>query len=439
MLLLSVFLRSIKQTLRSPGRLSIIVGFPIGFILVFAFIFGGGEIGETTKIKIGVVNNDASGPLVSQWRDYFSNYTKPWSDNETTDPLTLGFGTFFIASLEGKTGLVLSNKSFRIITFESESKARLAVQSRAVTLAAIIPDDFSFSILSGINAREVIVNKSIVLDDQLIVNKNATLNLLGDPSYQSFQDAMTELESALNNLESEFYGIDLPAGNFESDFQSVVSYELTQFDYFISGFFTFGLILASSSVAGILGEEREYRTLDRLKISEMRPIELLGGISLYQVATGAVQLSLMFVTAYILGFRGIGDPFSAFIVGMLTILPILGIAFFVSAYVPNGRDANGVIAILSAPIGFLSGSFLEVPSIPLIPDLIPTGTGSLRALELWDFFPFSASVTAIRNILLFNYSLDQVLSELIFLLIGGIIFFVFGLVFFVWRVFKPEK
>ncbi len=438
MLFISVFIRSIKQTLRSPARMSLIVGFPIGFILVFAFIFGGGDSEAIATIKIGVVNYDESEQLISQWRDHFVDYTKPWSNNNKTDPLTIGFSNFFIASLEGKTGLVLSNKSFHIVTFESESDAKLAVQSRAVVMTVIIPDDFSFGILSGINTKKEIIEGELVLDNNHIVNKNTTITLLGDSSYQSFQEAMNEIESALNIFKSEFYGINFPAGNFKSDFQSVISYELTQFDYFISGFFTFGLILTSSSVAGILGEERDYRTLDRLKISDMRPVELLGGICLNQVAIGAIQLGLMFVTAYLLGFRGKGDPVSAFLVGMLTILPILGIAFFVSAYVPNGRDATGIIAVISAPIGFLSGAFLEVPEIPLIPDLIPSGTG-MRALELWDFFPFSSSVTAIRNIFLFNYNLEQVLFELIFLFGGGMIFFAFGASFFVWRALKPEK
>ena len=268
---------------------------------------------------------------------------------------------------------------------------------------------------------------------------NITIELIGDPSYLAFQTTQTEIESSMKAFKSNFYSVELNAGNFKSNFQNVISYELTQFDYFISGFLTFGLILASSSVAGILGDEREYRTLDRLKISNMHPIELLGGVSLTQITTGGMQLAIMLATAYLLGFRGQGNPFNAFIVAMITMIPILGLAFFVSAFVPNGRDATSVIAILSAPIGFVSGAFLPVPEVPLIPDLIPTASGSLRALQLWDFFPFYSSTTAIRNILLFDHDLMQIIPELVFLIVSGLVFFVFGTIFFVWRVFKPEK
>jgi hypothetical protein len=111
----------------------------------------------------------------------------------------------------------------------------------------------------------------------------------------------------------------------------------------------------------------------------------------------------------------------------------------VAAFIPNGRDANAVIAILSAPIGFLSGSFLDVPTIPLVPNLVPDGAGGLRALQLWDFFPFAPSVSAIKKILLSEYSLMQVLPEIFLLLLGGLLFYVLGAIFFLNRVLKPTK
>lgn len=435
-------MRTIKQTLRSNTRIVLIVGFPIGFTLVFAFIFGGESIvsGQDSTLSIGVINQDDGEYLtIGNLRDDFTDYSEPWFENTTLNPFFIGFGQLYIYCLEGETPVVISNKSIHITTFRTVREAELAVQSRAITLAIKIPHNFSYGILSGINSYERIINGLPLIDDPEIQNVNITIELLGDPSYLAFQTTQTEIETTMVRFQSIFYEVELEAGNFNTNFQNVISYELTQFDYFISGFLTFGLVLSSSSIAGILGDEREYRTLDRLKISNMHPIELLGGVSLTQIATGGAQLAIMMFTAYVLGFRGQGNPFNAFIVAMITIIPILGLGFFVSAFVPNGRDATGVIAMLSAPIGFVSGAFLPVPEIPLIPDLIPTASGSLRALQLWDFFPFYSSTTAIRNILLFDHNLNQVIPELVFLITSGCIFFIIGLIFFVWRVFKPEK
>jgi ABC-2 type transport system permease protein len=308
-----------------------------------------------------------------------------------------------------------------------------------VSIGIIIPSDFSFAVLSGLNAREILLTGQPIINDALILNQNLTINILGDPSFLAFQTGLTEVESALTSFKEQIYGIDVSAGNFVTTFENVVSYELTQFDYFISGFFTFGLILTSSGIAGIIGEERDYRTLERVKLSRVKPIEYLIGISLNQVVLATVQVGVMFAAAYLFGFRGQGNPIFAAIIAILTLLPVLGLAVFVTAFVPNGRDANGVIAIISAPIGFVSGAFLPVPEIPLIPNLVPDGAGSLRALQLWDFFPFHASTKAIRNILLFDHSFSQILPDLIFLIIGGLLFFFFGMIFFVRRIFTPEN
>ncbi|MHA2345850.1 MAG: ABC transporter permease [Candidatus Hodarchaeales archaeon] len=433
-----ILIRSFKQVIRSPARMVLIIGFPIFFILIFAFIFGGGAMNEET-VSVGIVNLDKSQTLISVWREDFSNYTSIWGDNESTDPFSTGFGEFFIQSLKGQTNLEISNSSFRIVEFSSTKEALVSVQSRVVSVGIVIPSEFSLAVLSGINAREILFTGQPIVGNPLILNQNLTIDILGDPSFLAFQTGFTEVENALDSFKSQIYGIDVPAGNFITTFENVVSYELTQFDYFISGFFTFGLILTSSGIAGIIGEEREYRTLERVKLSRVKPVEYLLGISLNQVALATVQVGIMFIAAYLFGFRGQGNPIFAALVAILTLLPILGLAVFVSAFVPNGRDANGVIAMLSAPIGFVSGAFLPVPEIPLIANIVPDGSGSLRALQLWDFFPFHASTKAIRNILLFDHTFAQILPDLIFLIIGGMLFFVFGMIFFVRRIFTPEN
>jgi ABC-2 type transport system permease protein len=420
--------------------MSLIIGFPIFFLFIFAFIFGGGGF-EETIVSVGIINLDESGPLISEWEDEFSNYTNEWIDTDSDDinPFSTGFGDQFVHSLKGETKLEISNSTFRIVDFASLDEAFVSVQSRVVSIGIIIPSDFSFAVLSGLNAREILLTGQPIINDALILNQNLTINILGDPSFLAFQTGLTEVESALTSFKEQIYGIDVSAGNFVTTFENVVSYELTQFDYFISGFFTFGLILTSSGIAGIIGEERDYRTLERVKLSRVKPIEYLIGISLNQVVLATVQVGVMFAAAYLFGFRGQGNPIFAAIIAILTLLPVLGLAVFVTAFVPNGRDANGVIAIISAPIGFVSGAFLPVPEIPLIPNLVPDGAGSLRALQLWDFFPFHASTKAIRNILLFDHSFSQILPDLIFLIIGGLLFFFFGMIFFVRRIFTPEN
>lgn len=445
MMMLKVYFRSMKQLVRNPSKLSVIIVFPLILVFIFAFIFSGEtglSSGEITSTTIGYINSD-EGDSIFNWRNSFINYTQPFSENMSIDPLTHGFGNLFLQSLEDQTSLKITNVSFKLLPFSTVQEAMNAIRSRAVTLSLLIPYDFSLGVLSGLNSRELLVNGSYIENNSAILNKNTSITLLGDPSYLMFQNTRTAIEAALNYYKSAFYGLNLPAGHYNIEMESIATVELKQFDYFLPGFLTFGLILSSSSIAATIGEEREDRTLDRLKLSKIRSLDYLGGIFLTQITTGGIQLGLMLFAGYLMGFQGPGDPLSAFTIGMITVLPILGLGFFVAAFVPNGRDAGGVIGIISAPLGFLSGAFLEVPSIELLPDLlpafIPTGAGTYRFLELWDFFPFNGSVSAIRKILLLNYDLNQVIPEIIFLLVGGLIFFAIGTFFFVKRVFKPEN
>lgn len=438
MLLLDVYFRTLKQVFRSPTRLSIVFFFPLGFTFVFWFMFGGAaSLDAGTAVSIGVINNDEG--VSPAWEDDFINYTGEWSLNSYDNPFINGFGKLFVNSLIGNSTMTISNDTYRITEFNTTDEAMISIKSRSIYLAIEISTDFSKGVLSGINSREIIVNGLPLVNDTSILNTNLTINLIGDPSYMAFQDVRTDIENALKLFKKELSGFDLPAGNFNFLTSSVASYQLTSFDFFIAGFFIFGMTLASGAIAGVLGEERSYRTLDRLKLSKMKSLELMGGIALNQFTISSIQLAVMFGSAYILGFNGIGDPFLAFGVALLTTFPVLGLGFLASGLVPDGRDAMGVIAMLSAPIGFLSGAFLPIPDVPLVENLIPIGFGNFRALQLWDFFPFYPSVSAIRKILLYDYTLEQVLSDIILLLAGGIIFFIIGSIVFVVKVLNPEK
>ncbi|MHA1332197.1 MAG: ABC transporter permease, partial [Candidatus Hodarchaeales archaeon] len=211
MLTFKIFLRSIKQTLRSPAHLSLIFAFPMAFVLVFAFIFGGGTSGGTSELSIGIINND-NGELITNWKSEFDNYTKPWSSNESIDPLTHGFGRFFIESLRNITGFNLINNSYNIHEFSDENTAIRALRSHTLSIIISIPYDFSVGILSGINSKSMIVNGSLVVNNSLLLNNNISLTFIGDTGYQSFLKGVTEIQEALKTFTSHFYGITLPAG-----------------------------------------------------------------------------------------------------------------------------------------------------------------------------------------------------------------------------------
>ena len=144
----------------------------------------------------------------------------------------------------------------------------------------------------------------------------------------------------------------------------------------------------------------------------------------------------MLIAAYIFGFQGKGNPIYSFLFGVLATIPAIGLGLIIAGIDKTGENASGISAFLSAPIGFLSGAFLPLPEVVLIPDFLPTGTGEVRALQLWDFNPFSQVVRAQSLILLSDYDISQLLIELVLFLIGGSLIFLIGALFFTLRVFR---
>ncbi|MFW9903734.1 MAG: ABC-2 transporter permease [Candidatus Thorarchaeota archaeon] len=425
---IKVFIRSVKQVRRSPAQLALILAFPLIFVSAFAFIFGGGaEFLGTSKLEIGIVNNDQIEP---SWKNKFDSYL----EKDTNEIFEKGFGEYFVNSLEGLTPINITKSPLRAHYYSSLNKATNDIKSRKVVLCLIIPEYFSQSILSGLNYKINLTEGSPI--DSQFTNINTSIKIRGDSGYQTYQQLQTEISDALQRFTDHFYGIDFIGGQFSLKSEDVTSIAFTPFDYYIPGFLIFGVILGSASIGFIVGTERAHGTLDRLRISRMNPLEYLIGLSACQILVLSCQVAIMLIAAYLFGFQGKGNPIYSFLFGVLATIPAIGLGLIIAAIDKTGENASGISAFLSAPIGFLSGAFLPLPEVVLIPNFFPTGTGETRALQLWDLNPFHQVVRSQSLILLSGYDISQLLTEIVLFFIGGGLIFLIGAMLFVLRVFK---
>ena len=78
----------------------------------------------------------------------------------------------------------------------------------------------------------------------------------------------------------------------------------------------------------------------------------------------------------------------------------------------------------------MSGAFVEIPQIILIPNSFPTSGGVMRDFLLWDLLPLTHGVNAIRQVLLYDFTIDQVFPDIITnLLLSCIMLIVFVYLF----------
>jgi len=252
--------------------------------------------------------------------------------------------------------------------------------------------------------------------------------LIGDYSYSLFSVAENLLARMLKNFIHGYTVTELSGGKFEIQQEQISSVEFTEFDTYIPGFLVFVLLMSVSGSAGILAAERGSGTIDRLKLGAFSPFSLLMGISITQLITTSLEIIVYLITIYFLGFPGKGNPAFAFMIGLLTIPPILGVGLLSAVAFKDEKLAMSIPGTAGIPLSFLSGAFFPLP-----PKLILFGE-----VEIWHVNPLYSASEAIRKILFYENTLSQVFMEIAFLSTIGSLIFLIGAVLFVKRVYRID-
>ncbi len=429
--------KTLRQTFRSKEKIGIIFAVPIALLVSLAFMYGEQRtvipVSEDENIlNIGVLNRDNTTFLTQELKSQFKPHVTALSGNMhvTGDPLETGFGVCFIENINMSDHLLASpdDQVLSIRPLSDIDTAKTAVQSRQIALCFIITDNFSKTILAGINYRTYITTGTIITNDSNLIKSEATVELIGDYSYSLFSVAENLLARMLKNFVNGFTVAELSGGKFEIKQEQISSVEFTEFDTYIPGFLVFVLLMSVSGSAGILAAERGSGTLDRLKIGAFSPFSLLMGISITQLITTSLEIVVYLITIYFLGFPGKGNPALAFLIGLITIPPILGVGLLSAVAFKDEILAMSIPGTAGIPLSFLSGAFFPLP-----PKLILFGE-----VEIWNVNPLYSTSEAIRKILFYKYTLSQVFMEIAFLLTIGSLIFLIGAVLFVKRVYRID-
>ncbi|MFX0090392.1 MAG: ABC transporter permease [Candidatus Hodarchaeota archaeon] len=428
--------KTLRETFRSNEKVGLIFAIPVILLVALAFMYGDQNTVIVTEdeniLNIGVINWDDTSILLSEeLKNQFRPYVTPINTdlNITGDPLETGFGQCFIENINMSHRLITASDSqmLSVTSLTDIDKAKTAVQSRYISLCFIITENFSQSLLAGVNYRTNITTGTSITNDPNLVRSEATVELIGDYSYSRFSQAENILAKMLKTFVQGYTEIELPAGKFVIKQEQINSVEFTEFHRYIPGFLVFVLLMSVSGSAGILALERGSGTLDRLKLSAYSPYSLVLGISITQIITTGLQIAVYLITIYFLGFPGQGDPVLAFLVGLISIPPILGIGLISAVIFEDEKLAMSLPGLGAIPLSFLTGSFLPLPRWPLFGEI-----------EVWHLNPLYCTSEAIRKILFLNYDFSQVSVEVTFLLIIGSIMFLLSAFLFHKKVYISD-
>jgi ABC-2 type transport system permease protein len=245
--------------------------------------------------------------------------------------------------------------------------------------------------------------------------------LRGDALNLAFTRAGVQIEAALNPILDEARG--RPRRVTLAERPLSLARPLSDFDAYAPGMMVFAILLLIPQTAMLIGREMRSGGLRRLRLSLLRPAELLAGTALAQMLVALVQVSAMFAMALALGFNNRGSLLLALGIGLALSFGATGMGLGMAALVRNDSDALNTGSALSMVQVFLSGSFYPMPAVTLF---VLFG----HQVGAFDWIPATHAMLALQQVLSGGAGLGQVAFRFAATLILSLVYFLIGVAVF---------
>ncbi len=405
---ISIAVKDFKELIRDRRGLFFILLFPIFFMMIFGFAFGG--MGDNnTPHNIAVVNLDQG------------------TINSTGS--NVNFGNNLTAELQDQNYPQNNDVKLFNVTTTTDSNAKDLLRTRTVDAELVIPANFSDSVQSLIN-NTIQSSTGQASSASTSTNKiTSTLTISGDTSYIGFGVAQGTLIGFLSQYQqgvvTAITGAQ-PVQYINTSVQSVAgTTSFTEFDFLAPGMMVFAILLLATTVAAILTREVESGTLLRLKLSKMRSFDLLfGGLIPWSLVAGA-QVVILLVVAIILGLKWQGSVYSillAIFIGIIAGIASISLAMIIASFAKNDRQAANLGTLIVVPTTFLTGSFFPLPA-----EYVNIFGHSF---QIYGILPWTHTLTALRSVLVYGSGWSVVSSDVIISAVLTLILFVIGVFLF---------
>ncbi|MEM3464764.1 MAG: ABC transporter permease [Candidatus Bathyarchaeia archaeon] len=307
--------KEVKKTVREPAVLFMIFLFPVVFVLAFGASFGG--LGGAQPVySIGVVNMDYANPM--------------------------NLSQAFIAALSNA-------KILSVQVYADNQTAQDDLSQGKIQAIIVIPDSFSQSIISyheepNDPSKWTNATVSLYLDKGSVVATQAI-----PPIIQQILNAFID-----GNMQPTPTPISLQIASL------VEAKQLSAFEFMAPGMFTFASIFLIMMVAQSFTQDRENGMLKRIRITPTTPTEFMASQVLSYMLIALIQAFLVFLVAYLLGFRPNVD-FSAYALAFVFVLIFslsnVGFGLITATVAKTSGAATGIAFLFVLPQLFL-GTFV---------------------------------------------------------------------------------
>ena len=372
----NVFAKSLREQLRDPWLLALILVMVPAFVVAFWFLFGGGS----TSYTVLVLDYDTGVPTAAG---------------------QLYAGRQLVAGLQGVT-YPDGQPLLRVAAATDRAQAEAQLRDREASMLLIIPPDFSRTLQQAGQGGELTSTGVVFVGD------------LTNPYYAV---SAVIASAALEQCVQQFVDVPHPVPIVEEALGA--SAARSEFELYVPGLLAFAEALLLYSVPMAVAREIEGKTLRRLQITRMTALDLLGGLSAAQVLVGVAAVVLSFLTAWLLGFRSQGPLWLAVAIAAVACLSVVGMGLLVACFCRTVTEAFLVANVPLFVLMFLCGAMFPLPRVPLF-------AIAGRTILLTDIVPLSHAVVAMNKVLTMGAGPAEVTYELVALVILSLIYYAAG-------------
>jgi len=378
--------------------------FPVFFLIIIGFTFGGQGTAETSRIHIGIVNLD--GKMIQ--------VNGAVSQNST-------IGDAFVQALKDANFTVYEYGAYG--DKDTNDTAAYDISRGQTRIAVIIPANFTEALsFQYMNSTGMPIPTKAQLD--LYTDpSDPTGSIIAQQSILGFISGFIKYyqEIAINQLPESFQDYfkvladPITVSTNEAD---VSGRPLRWIDYMVPG--TLGLVLlwsglnhASVAIAG----ERSKGTFQRMVIAPVSPITVLAGKVVSCLAIVYLSAVIMLVTGILLFQVNLYWNIPAIVLSIfLGALSAIGIGLIISSLAKNEEAANSVAVLISVPLQFFIGAFFPLSIMPE------------PAQIFGEALPFTKLVNVMQSIMTKNLPFEAVIPEILYMSISGVILFTLGII-----------
>lgn len=362
--------KTIKESIRDPQLLVIFLIFPAMMVYLYFFAYGNGSKNLGSTLILLVDNRDKGtlgGELVTRLRA------------ETFDGAPL----------------------FTVHAIRDTREARTILNEWKAGALLTIPEEFSTRLAAADPANL------------------PRLVMLKDPLYDTANFLSSMFEEPARNFITEKTGWKQPEQTVAYEFVEGTG-NLNDFQFGVPGVIVFGVSFGILFTAILLVREMVGGAFLRLKMAGVTGINLIGGITLAQLAICAVQVAITLVAAYACGLQTNGSVLLLGTLALIASLTASGCGLITACFSKSDGEAANFSMIFLVPLVFFSGAMYPLPLMPLF-------TLFGHTVDFSELLPTTFATDGIRRVMIYGEGLTTVWPDLFWLVAGSLFLFALGI------------